>query len=72
MIGVAFTKTFRPFFGLILVHYLLYVPTLSIVDFIAFTNLKDSQKEFGLVHMGGTIDWILAAWLFTFILVDCD
>jgi predicted MFS family arabinose efflux permease len=34
--------------------------------------MKDSQKEFGLVRMGGTIGWILAAWPFTFILVDWD
>jgi hypothetical protein len=46
------------------------VPTLSICNSIAFANLKDTQKEFGLVRMGGTIGWILAAWPFTFILVD--
>ena len=34
--------------------------------------MKDPQKEFGLVRMGGTIGWILAAWPFTFILVDWD
>jgi len=34
--------------------------------------MKDAQKEFGLVRMGGTIGWILAAWPFTFILVDWD
>jgi nucleoside transporter len=70
MIGLAFTKAFWPFFGLMLVHCLLYVPTLSIVNSIAFANMKDSQKEFGLVRMGGTIGWVLAAWPFTFILVD--
>jgi len=32
--------------------------------------MKDAQKEFGIVRMGGTIGWILAAWPFTFILVD--
>jgi len=72
MLGLAFTKTFWPFFGLMLVHCLLYVPTISIVNSIAFANLKDSRKEFGLVRMGGTIGWILAAWPFTFILVDWD
>ena len=72
MIGLVFTKTFWPFFGLMLVHCLLYVPTISIVNSIAFANLKDAQKEFGLVRMGGTIGWILAAWPFTFILVDWD
>ena len=34
--------------------------------------MKDPQKEFGLVRMGGTIGWVLAAWPFTFILVDWD
>ncbi|MDR3460528.1 MAG: MFS transporter [Verrucomicrobiae bacterium] len=72
MLGLVFTKTFWPFFGLMLVHCLLFVPTMSIVNSIAFAHLKDSQKEFGLVRMGGTIGWILAAWPFTFILVDWD
>ena len=72
MIGLAFTKMFWPFFGLMLVHCLLYVPTLSITNSIAFANMRDPQKEFGLVRVGGTLGWILAAWPFTFILVDWD
>src|ERR1041384_3832829 len=71
VLGLAFTKEFWPFFGLMLVHCLLYVPTLSIVNSIVFANIKDS-KEFGIVRSGGTIGWILAAWPFTFILVDWD
>ena len=70
MLGLAFTKAFWPFFGLMMVHCLLYVPTISITNSIAFANMKDPQKDFGLVRMGGTIGWILAAWPFTFILVD--
>jgi hypothetical protein len=46
------------------------VPTISIANSIAFANMKDAQKEFGLVRVGGTIGWVLAAWPFTFILVD--
>jgi len=61
---------FWPFFLLMLVHCLLYVPTNSIANSIAFANIKDPQKEFGLIRVGGTIGWILAAWPFTFILVD--
>src|ERR1051325_471981 len=72
MIGLAFTKSFWPFFGLMMVHCLLYVPTISITNSIAFANMQDAKKEFGLVRMGGTIGWILAAWPFTFILVDWD
>jgi MFS family permease len=70
MLGLGFTHAFLPFFLLMLVHCLLYVPTISITNSIAFANLKDAQKEFGLVRMGGTIGWVLAAWPFTFILVD--
>jgi nucleoside transporter len=69
---LAFTTSFWPFFGLMLVHCLLYVPTNSIANSIAFANIKDPQKEFGLIRVGGTIGWILAAWPFTFILVDWD
>ena len=72
MIGLAFTKQFWPFFGLMLLHCLLYVPTISITNSIAFASIKDAQKEFGIVRMGGTIGWILAAWPFVFILVDYD
>jgi nucleoside transporter len=70
ILGLAFTRSFWPFTLLMWVHCLLYVPTLSIVNSIAFANMKDAQKEFGLVRMGGTIGWVLAAWPFTFILVD--
>jgi len=70
ILSLAWVQTFWPFFLLMLVHCLLYVPTISISNSIAFANMKDPQKEFGPVRMGGTIGWILAAWPFTFILVD--
>jgi nucleoside transporter len=72
ILSLAFTRSFWPFFLLMLVHCLLYVPTISIANSIAFANMKDAQSEFGIVRMGGTIGWILAAWPFTFILVDWD
>ena len=72
ILGLAFTRSFWPFFALMSIHCLLYVPTLSIVNSIAFAHIKDPQKEFGPVRMGGTIGWVLAAWPFTFILVDWD
>ena len=82
LIGIAFIEApknlaagapngaFMPFFVLMLIHCLFYVPTISITNSIAFTQMKDAQQEFGIVRMGGTIGWILAAWPFTFILVD--
>ena len=72
ILGCGFTRSFVPFFALMLVHCLLYVPTISITNSIAFANMKDPEKEFGLVRMGGTIGWILAAWPFTLIFVNWD
>src|SRR6185436_18709399 len=71
-LGCGFTKEFLPFFLLMFVHCLLYVPTISITNSIAFANMRDPEKEFGIVRMGGTIGWILAAWPFTFIFVNWD
>jgi nucleoside transporter len=72
MIALFWTQSFWPFFGFMLIHCLLYVPTISITNSISFANMKDAQKEFGIVRMGGTIGWVLAAWPMTFILVDWD
>src|SRR6266849_4611678 len=72
ILSLVWVRGFWPFFSLMLVHCLLYVPTISITNSIAFAQMKDAQKEFGIVRMGGTIGWILAAWPFTFILVDWD
>jgi nucleoside transporter len=72
IIGCGFVKDFPSFFTLMMIHCLLYVPTISITNSIAFAAMKDAQQEFGIVRMGGTIGWILAAWPFTFIFVDWD
>src|SRR5436190_8966352 len=55
MISLFWTHAFWPFFAAMLVHCLLYVPTQSIANSIAFAQMKDAQKEFGIVRMGGTI-----------------
>jgi predicted MFS family arabinose efflux permease len=70
ILGCGLTQSFWMFFGLMSLHCLLYVPTISITNSIAFANMKDPANEFGLIRMGGTIGWILAAWPFTFIFVD--
>lgn len=58
------------FFGLMLIHSLFYVPTISITNSIAFANLSDPARQFGPVRVWGTIGWIAASWPFIFILID--
>jgi nucleoside transporter len=71
-LGMTSDLLFWWYFGLMLIHSLFYVPTISITNSIAFTNLKDAQRDFGLVRLWGTIGWIAASVPFVFILVDWD
>jgi nucleoside transporter len=70
ILGLFFVEGFWPFFLLMLLHCLFYVPTISITNSIAFANLRDRQNEFGPVRLWGTIGWIAASLPFLFILVD--
>jgi MFS family permease len=70
ILGLFFAKTFWVFMALMWLHCLFYVPTISITNAIAFNAMKDAQKEFGIVRMGGTIGWIVAAWPLFFLLTD--
>jgi MFS family permease len=63
---------FWPFFTLMLIHSIFYVPTISITNSIAFANLRDPAREFGPVRVWGTIGWIAASWPFIFILIAWD
>lgn len=68
ILSLYWVTSFPLFFALMLIHSLLYVPTISVANSLAFANLRNPTKEFGLVRMGGTVGWILAAWPFYFIL----
>lgn len=70
LIATAFAQTFPLFFTIFLLSGLLYVPTLSVANSLAFANLKDPAKDFGFVRMGGTVGWIIVSWPFIFLLGD--
>jgi nucleoside transporter len=72
LVGLFFVRSFPMFFTLMLVHSLFYVPTISVANSLAFANLKNANKEFGLIRMGGTIGWILASWPMVFIFKGKD
>ena len=48
ILGLAYVKSFWPFFGLMLLHCFFYVPTLSVANAIAFAHLGEDRKRFGL------------------------
>src|SRR4051794_7535493 len=67
--GMPEVPLFVPYFVLMLVHSLFYVPTISTTTSIVFTNMKAAQNDFALVGLWGTIGWIAPAFPFVFILV---
>tara|TARA_B100001123_G_scaffold63425_2_gene69634 strand:- start:11872 stop:13089 length:1218 start_codon:yes stop_codon:yes gene_type:complete len=68
LIAASFVTNFWGFFALFLIYGLLYVPTISVTNSLAFANLQDPAKDFGIVRMGGTVGWIVVSWPFVFLL----
>lgn len=70
LIATAFVTGFPAFFSLFLLYGLLYVPTISVANSLAFAHLRNPAAEFGFVRMGGTLGWIAVSWPFIFLLGD--
>jgi nucleoside transporter len=67
LIWAAAMKDYKSMVWAMLLYCLLYAPTLALTNSIALINLKNSEKEFGLIRVWGTLGWIvaglgLAAW----------
>src|SRR6266496_4448199 len=52
LLGAAFSTAFLPFFLCFLGYGLLYVPTISVTNAVAFAHLPDPARDFGFVRMG--------------------
>ncbi|MFG0307433.1 MAG: nucleoside permease [Phycisphaerales bacterium JB040] len=48
------------FLGMVLLHVLCFMPTLGLTNTIAFHNITDSEKQFPLIRVFGTVGWIVA------------
>jgi len=49
----------QPFTLLLFAHMLCYMPTLALTTSLAFTHLKNPDRDFPLVRTPGTIGWII-------------
>ncbi len=58
---------FTTFYPYILGYMIVYMPTLALVNSVAFNQMKDPAKEFSFVRVWGTIGWIAAGLMISFI-----
>jgi nucleoside transporter len=54
------TGTFGAFYPVLLAYMILYMPTLALVNAIAFRQMDDPSRHFSGVRVWGTIGWIVA------------
>lgn len=55
------------FYTYVLSYMVLYMPTLALVNSVAFNQMKDPEKEFSNIRVWGTIGWILAGLSISFL-----
>ena len=54
------SANFVSFYPFILLYMVLYMPTLALVNSVAFRQMKDPSKEFPPIRVFGTVGWIIA------------
>ena len=64
---LSFQTSFSAWLVLSILYSVLYMPTLSLTNSMAFAHLKNIDSEWPRVRVMGTFGWIAASWLFPMI-----
>jgi nucleoside transporter len=63
---LANTTQFAGFYPYLLLYMILYMPTLALVNAIAFRQIDDPARRFGYIRFWGTAGWIVAGLLISY------
>ncbi|TKC04418.1 nucleoside permease [Pedobacter frigoris] len=55
------------FYPYVLGYMILFMPTLALVNSVSFNQMKDPEKEFSTIRVFGTIGWITAGLMISYI-----
>ncbi|HEY0039327.1 MAG TPA: nucleoside permease [Flavisolibacter sp.] len=55
------------FYPYVLAYMILYMPTLALVNSVSFNQMKDPEKDFSGIRVFGTLGWILAGLLISYL-----
>lgn len=58
---------FNVFYPYVLGYMILYMPTLALVNSVAFRQMSDPSKDFARIRVWGTIGWIIAGLVISFV-----
>ena len=58
---------FASFYPYVLGYMIVYMPTLALVNSVAFNQMKDPAKDFPMVRVFGTIGWIIAGLIISLV-----
>lgn len=64
---MANTTEFSVFYPYVLGYMILYMPTLALVNSVAFRQMTDPSKQFARIRVFGTLGWILAGLVISFV-----
>jgi nucleoside transporter len=60
LFGASVQTGFKPFYVLVLLYCLCFMPTLALTNSLAFRQMSDPKIEFGPIRVLGTTGWIVA------------
>lgn len=63
MLALFFQTQYWPVVILGVLYSILYVPTMMLTNSLSFQHLKDSDREFPLIRLWGTIGFVVPAWV---------
>lgn len=58
---------FSVFYPYVLGYMIAYMPTLALVNSVSFRQMKDPSKDFPFIRVWGTVGWITAGLLISFV-----
>lgn len=55
------------FYPYVLGYMILFMPTIALVNSVSFNQMKDPEKEFSIIRMLGTVGWIVAGLIISYV-----
>jgi len=60
-------EDFTLFYPFVFAYMVVYMPTLALVNSVSFNQMKDPAKEFAVIRVWGTVGWIIAGLLISYV-----